>query len=363
MQEALYNFTEPYKKSLVELFKRIEENGKHISAILFFIGFGFDYFLLPDSSTTISIVIGLGYLVGLAATIFLRTVFSKVRAEDLYTNKLTTLTTFAIAFFSGSLLSYIFVLYFRSASIATSWPFFIFLAAIIFLNEYSAGREVRLILDLIVLYVTATCACIYIVPTLAGTVNNYSLIIALILSGILSSLFMYALRQVTKAKFISNKRYTFLALLVPIFILALYGLDAIPPIPVGTKDVGVYHYVYKNPNGSYALSSETNDERSKLLFWKTPTYTFAPNQLMYFYSAVVAPAKLVAPVSHTWEFYDLGSGKWVEKSKVSFPIIGGRTDGYRAYSICPKPVAGKWRVTVSLGDNRIISRTNFIVTN
>ncbi len=64
---------------------------------------------------------------------------------------------------------------------------------------------------------------------------------------------------------------------------------------------------------------------------------------------------------HVWEWYDPAQKKWVEKSKVAFPINGGRNNGYRGYSNISDVPAGKWRVTIETTEGQAIGRIEFAV--
>nr|MBP6949279.1 DUF2914 domain-containing protein [Candidatus Paceibacterota bacterium] len=82
---------------------------------------------------------------------------------------------------------------------------------------------------------------------------------------------------------------------------------------------------------------------------------------VYFFSNIDTPADLTAPIGHVWEYYDVQEKRWVASTIISFDIQGGREAGYRAYSKKENITEGLWRVTVKIGDNRIIGREKFQV--
>jgi len=80
---------------------------------------------------------------------------------------------------------------------------------------------------------------------------------------------------------------------------------------------------------------------------------------LYVFSAIKAPVAFSTSVTHEWEYYVPGKG-WERRSRISFPITGGRAEGYRGYSLAEHPEAGKWRVIISTG-GQTIGRITFKV--
>ncbi|MCF1193471.1 DUF2914 domain-containing protein, partial [Mangrovimonas sp. AS39] len=53
------------------------------------------------------------------------------------------------------------------------------------------------------------------------------------------------------------------------------------------------------------------------------------------------------------------SGKWVSGSKISFPIKGGRNEGYRGFSKKENVFSGKWRVDIETERGQVVGRVRF----
>ncbi len=134
----------------------------------------------------------------------------------------------------------------------------------------------------------------------------------------------------------------------------------IPPIPLSLKEIGIYHSVLRTRGGEYTLTFE-----------KAPWYALGkktsavfhqrPGEPAYVFSSVFAPARLDTEVLHRWSYFDNASGEWKSSSVVSFPISGGRNEGFRGYSMKENLFPGEWRVDVLTLRGQIIGRFVFSV--
>jgi len=52
----------------------------------------------------------------------------------------------------------------------------------------------------------------------------------------------------------------------------------------------------------------------------------------------------------------------MDAGRISFPLRGGRDEGYRGYSLKQNIFSGSWRVSVLAEDGRVISRKDFVIT-
>ncbi|MDO8590949.1 MAG: DUF2914 domain-containing protein, partial [bacterium] len=48
---------------------------------------------------------------------------------------------------------------------------------------------------------------------------------------------------------------------------------------------------------------------------------------------------------------------------IQFPIVGGRDEGFRGYSIKSSVFPGRWRVDVETAEKNLIGRVEFTVEN
>ena len=140
----------------------------------------------------------------------------------------------------------------------------------------------------------------------------------------------------------------------------LYFLNVIPPVPLSLKAIGVYHSVLPRSTGDYIALYEPAPWWQ---FWHdtSGTYTLTTTHSAYCFSAVFAPTDLNAPIYHKWEQRDPQSGQWVLQSRVSFPISGGREDGYRGWSIKSALTPGEWRCSVETASGALVGRVGFTV--
>jgi hypothetical protein len=137
----------------------------------------------------------------------------------------------------------------------------------------------------------------------------------------------------------------------------LYFLKVIPPVPLSLKDIGVYHSIERVEGGYRA----TYEEAPWWKFWREidSTYTITTGSSAYCFSSVFAPSDLNAPIFHRWE--RLSEGGWVTISRISYPISGGRADGYRGFTQTGKLLEGAWRCNVETANGALIGRASFTV--
>ena len=93
---------------------------------------------------------------------------------------------------------------------------------------------------------------------------------------------------------------------------------------------------------------------------KGPSTELGVNSAFCF-SSVFAPTDLTAPIYHRWEYYNPGTSSWEERSRLAFPISGGRSEGYRGFSIKTGLTAGEWRCDVETAGGALIGRATFTV--
>ena len=150
------------------------------------------------------------------------------------------------------------------------------------------------------------------------------------------------------------------SLVLGIFLVfnALYFLNVIPPVPLSLKDIGIYHSLLARGDGGYAAIYE---QAPWWQFWRDTSaiYTLGVGQSAFCFSSVFAPTGLDAPIIHAWERYDQVAGQWIEVARVSFPISGGSSTGYRGYSVKSNLAPGAWRCNVETERGALIGRIDF----
>ena len=137
-----------------------------------------------------------------------------------------------------------------------------------------------------------------------------------------------------------------------------YFVNVIPPVPLALKDIGIYHSLLRKADGSYVALYES---RAWWEVWRATnsTYTLSGSASAFCFSSVFAPTDLTTPIYHKWEYKSPATGDWEVRSRVSFPISGGREGGYRGWSVKSSLVAGEWRCSVETAQGSLIGRVGF----
>ncbi len=333
---------------------------QHATTIIFVVGFLIDGFLLPSVDEPITKYLGLSYLVVLAIILPLREwVVSRNTASEME-QKLFSLLSFGISFFSGAALSFVFVYAMRSAAFAVSWPLFVILLICMFANEFISTHNYRLTLDIAVYFISLVFYAIFNVPVVFGQVNDLVFLVALVVSALVGFVFMFILRKSSETAEYESPRGFALAFGIPLFVGMLYMLNLIPAVPLSLKSDGIYRVIIHTESGEY-LAQQEADTRF-LAKYRRPTYHIAGEGTpVYFFSSVSAPADVSAPLTHVWEYYNETNKTWVTATTIAFHMTGGRGEGFRAYSKKENVFPGMWRVTVKVDDNRIIGRKRFYI--
>lgn len=343
---------------MLKLTQKIQKHIKHISSILFFFGFAVDMFLLPDVNDVLSRYLGLLYIVSLAIIIIIREMVVVDEKSGVLKQRFYSMLTFAIAYFSGSALSFIFVYAWRSAALSISWPIFIILFLCMIANELVSIHRWRAVIDVAVLIIASLFYILFNLPFVIGKQNDLIFFLGLGLAFAFSFVYIRLFNRISKRdQYVENY---ILAIVIPAFVGGLYILNLIPAVPLSINNQNVYHYVEKR-SGEYFAQDEV---KTKSIFdiFRTPVENITDSdKSLYFFAAVRAPAALTAPITHLWEYYNENTKQWEVRNKLTFNIYGGRQDGYRAYSNIANAVPGKWRVTVKVDSGRIIGRYNFKV--
>jgi len=260
----------------------------------------------------------------------------------------------------GGLYSTFLVFYFRSATLATSWPFLLLLAANLIANEALKHHYSRLSFQISVLYISVFSFTIFFVPVVLHRIGPEIFILSGLISLLLLGGFIHLLRLFTRERFHHSRRILRWSIAsIFIGINLLYFANLIPPIPLALKDAGIYHAITRDANGDYQALAEPGDWRDFFRLYQP--VQLVPGESVYAFSAIFSPAKLDPDIIHEWQNYDERAGKWLTNSRVELPIIGGRDGGYRTYSIRNNLADGKWRVNVETKSGQLIGRINFVV--
>lgn len=336
------------------------ESLRHANTLLFLGGFIFDLLILPEAGHTLTIILGTVYLSIVAVAIGLREWIISQNTASRTEQRIFAFLTFAIAYFSGSALSFISVYAIRSAAFSVSWPLLLLLLMCVFVNEFISSHHFRLTLDVGVLLIATLFFVVFNVPLFVKVQNDTTFLVSIILTILISLVYVYFLHFTSESAYEEASRLYALAVGIPMFIGMLYFLNVIPAVPLSLANGGVYHSVTREGGGDF-LAVQEADNRI-FASWRVPVYHVSQNDNgAYFFSAVNAPAEITAPMSHVWEYYDESTHRWVPSTTISFTLAGGRDDGYRAYSQKENITEGLWRVTVKVDEKRIVGRMKFYI--
>lgn len=265
-----------------------------------------------------------------------------------------------LQFFFGGLLSTFLVFYFRSGTLAASWPFLLVLVAAFVANESLKKHYARLTFQIGLFFLSLLSFAIFIVPVLLHAIGPVIFLLSGAASLFVLWLFLLILKYVAREKFTASKRpLTILISVIFIGTIVLYFFNFIPPIPLSLKSAGIYHSLFVNSPGNYTVQSE--DQGFFGFFkWYEDIHLVSGDSL-YAYSAVFSPASLDTAIVHEWQRYDDQAGKWITMGRVNLSVVGGRDGGYRTYSLLTPTVPGLWRVNVDTPRGEIIGRLQFNV--
>lgn len=266
-----------------------------------------------------------------------------------------------LQFFFGGLLSTYLVFYFRSATLAVSWPFLLILLAAFVANEQLKAHYERLTFQIGLFYLSIFLFAIYIVPIIVHRIGPFIFLLSGFVSLILLGAFVSALRRFARDEYALAAQGLFLSIsLMFLAINLLYYFNVIPPIPLSLRDAGIYHSIARQADGNYLVQGE-NQGISRFVKFHEDIHLM-PGSPVYAYSAVFSPTALRTNIVHQWQRYDYRSRRWVTESTVDLAVGGGRDGGYRTYSIKSGIVQGLWRVNVETPRGQVLGRLRFWVT-
>ncbi len=261
----------------------------------------------------------------------------------------------------GALLGTFFIFYFRSATLASAWPFLVVILGAMVANELFQKKYARLTLQISFLYLSIFSFSIFLVPLAAKKIGSGIFLLSGLVSLVVIWLFLLVLKTFAAEGF-KKSQQMILRSVGGIFIAIniLYFANIIPPVPLSLKDAGIYHSVSRISNTSYKLEGE---KKGFLQFFHLrETIHLSSGSPAFAFSAIFSPTDFNINIIHEWQ-YKNQEGKWITASRIPLFVSGGRDGGFRTYSIKSNLSAGVWRVNVSTERGQLIGRINFKVDN
>ncbi|MBI2004585.1 DUF2914 domain-containing protein [Patescibacteria group bacterium] len=342
---------------------------RRLAAVALLVGFVFDLIIAdrPDSVQN-NLLLLLYLIVAGGCIIALNLRVRRQAGTESVASPLFLLVVLQFCF--GGLASNLFVLYGRSGTLVGSALFIALLGAMLVGNEFLRSRYETLRFNIGVYYILLLTYLIIAVPTfILHSIGVWVFVASGVFSLILIAGFLYLIYfTVLRGRARDRQFIEVSAVVVGIFIFfnTLYFFNIIPPVPLSLKAVGVYHSISRSGSDYTA----TYENPAWFAFWHDTSGTFTldssallkSNPTAYCFSSIFAPTGLKTPVIHVWEQYNEAASAWQERSRVSFAISGGRTGGYRGFSLKSSITPGRWRCNVETRSGVLIGRISFTVT-
>ncbi len=263
---------------------------------------------------------------------------------------------FVLQFVFGALLSASLVFYWFSGALSASWPIMIVVAVLMTSNEVLRQYYLRPLAQISVFFFAVFSVSTLFFPYLFHTIDAWVFLVSGLLSFIVTLFFTLALSHWNPVVAKDRSQITISMFVIALFMNGLYLFNIIPPIPLSLREAGVFHDV-KRAGSGYLILDEQKTWMEQL--FPVQTIHLGPNEKTFVFTSVFAPTNLSTKIVHHWQFYDADSRSWVEKSKLSFSLSGGRNEGYRGYSYKSGLQAGKWRVSVETPRGQVLARIRF----
>lgn len=263
-----------------------------------------------------------------------------------------------VHFIFGSLLSSYTLFYFKSASLASSFVFLLFMLAILVINELPKFHGLDVLLKLGLLALCSMSYCAYLIPILIGKTGTIIFLVSLI-AGLLPMFMVYkiALKKGTPDAVVRSQTIR-PALAILIIYLVFYVFRLIPPVPLSIQYMGIYHQVKKDAAGLFSLAHE----RPWWRFWHNGDqwFTAQPGDRLTVFFRLFSPTNFTDEVNVVWFLKDPTYG-WAKQDQIPIKITGGREEGFRGYAAKTNYTDGQWRVVIETSDGSEIGRIGFTV--
>jgi hypothetical protein len=333
---------------------------RQISALSLAGGFAFDSLSFGRIDHALTQAVFIIYLLAAGISIAVLHVLESRPDGRKPSDKTRTILVAATQFALGCLLSGFCVFYIRSASITSSWPFLLTMAAIFIGNEYMRRYHARLVFSALLFFFSLYSYAILLVPVVIGRIGRIPFLVSGVLAMVIFFFYMQALARLGHERYRGARMQVFGGMvLISLFLNLAYFLRVLPPLPLVLTAAGVYHDVRRD-GAQYSASVEEEPPEWEGLFGTRPILHVQPGAKLFLYNAVFAPRGLHTRIVHDWLWLQPGKG-WQSQQRVPVEISGGREDGFRFYTTKSAPKPGQWQVNILTGDGRSVGHVRFAV--
>ena len=328
----------------------------------FFAGFLFDVILLHRIDSTPLLIHQATYLFLSAALIFWDHRLAVMGREPTgVLGKIASYRLWAMHFFLGTLLNAFLVFYFRSSSGFFAFVFIVLLSVVIVANELPQFRKQGPIVRVALLSFATTSFLAYLLPVVWGELRSWQYLGAIAFGATVTVLTWRLFTRITRDPHWTFRRGLLPGLLVQVTLLGLYLFDAIPPVPLSLKHIGIYTQVTPERSESRIHYRLQYQKPPPWQFWKLENNELiaASGDKAWAFVRIFAPARFHDRVGFQWEYDEPGKGWTPRGDPFRSGLSGGNEEGYAtfAYSTLSKP--GHYRVRVLTEDGREIGRKSF----
>lgn len=328
---------------------------ERLATIALIFGFVVDIITFRTLNITYALILLAAHLAIVAFAILLLTIPTKGEKKNWFASFQGWLPV-VHQYSTGNLLSAFLILYSASASLIASWPFLALVAIAAIGNEALRLEKYLLPFRTTLFFLNLLLYAALVLPVATSSISIATFLVAVIVAAIVFQVFRWMLRLVARQAYQRNRRRIYTgALAVFLALNLLYFTNIIPPIPLTLRHIDFYHQVHRT-EGGYVLSDEERGWFETYFALRGKHLRLAPGEDAYVFTSVSAPAQLDTSIVHRFEFLDTQTEKWITKNSVTFQISGGRSDGYRGFSLTEDPVQGRWRVSVETARGQIIGR-------
>jgi hypothetical protein len=330
----------------------------------FFAGFLFDVVLLHRIDSTPLLIHQGTYLVLTGLLVFWDHRLTVAgREPEGWVGRVASYRLWVMHFFLGTLLNAFIVFYFRSSSGLFGALFIVALAAVIVVNELPRFRSKGPVVRVALLSFSVTSYLAYLLPVLWGELRAWQYVVAVLLGSLATVGLWRFFARFTHDPNWTIRRAVAPGLIVQVTLLALYFAEAIPPVPLSVKHLGIYN----------AIEVEKGELKRtyRLRFQAAPWWRFwartqstlraGPGDRAWAFVRVFAPTRFQDRVSFAWDYLDPKAGWTAWGKPFSTSLTGGNEEGFRTFAYTTPARSGSYRVRVLTADDREIGRETFEV--